>query len=132
MSEKIKRKIFGPRSKYDDTLPYTYMAKVRAIEGDDELFSYYFADTICGLIKYLHENDFKSEEVELYGLYQKKDILLEKKYCISGRGEWLRRPEICRSLEQQYNKTLEEQFKGHIEKNECSFEDRDRKGSGPY
>ena len=63
MSKKIKRKILGPRSKYDDTLPYTYMARVPAIEGDDELFSYYFADTICGLIEYLYENDIKQEEV---------------------------------------------------------------------
>ena len=61
MSKKIKRKILGPRSKYDDTLPYTYMARVPAIEGDDELFSYYFADTICGLIEYLYENDIKQE-----------------------------------------------------------------------
>lgn len=53
----IVRKVLGPVSKYNKTLPYTYMAKVPIIEGDDELFAYYFADTICGLIEYLVEKN---------------------------------------------------------------------------
>ena len=52
----IIEKIIGPRSKYDKSLPYTYMARVPVIEGDEELFSHYFADTICGLIEYLDKN----------------------------------------------------------------------------
>ena len=100
------------------------MARVPVIEGDDELFSYYFADAICGLVEQLDKNDIKPEEVELFGLYLKKEIPLEKKYCIAKDGNWLQRPNICRSLEDRY--------KGHIEKDECSFEDRERAGGGPY
>ena len=59
----IIKKIIGPRSKYDRSLPYTYMARVPVIEGDDELFSHYFADTICGLVEYLDKNDIKPDEL---------------------------------------------------------------------
>lgn len=38
----LVRKIIGPKSKYDKTIPYTYMAKVPIIEGDDDLANYYF------------------------------------------------------------------------------------------
>ena len=44
----IVNKIIGPLSKYDKSLPYTYMTKVAVVKGDDELANYYFADTICG------------------------------------------------------------------------------------
>jgi hypothetical protein len=47
----IITKILGPLSKYDKSLPYTYMAKVIVIEDDDELANYYFADTICGIVE---------------------------------------------------------------------------------
>ena len=124
------RKVLGPLSKYDKSLPYTYMAKVPAIEGDEELYSYYFADTICGLIEYLENHEIGPEGVELFGLYLKKEIPLEKEHCLSSNQQWLNRPEICRSLEAHYKKTLEESYKGHVEKEACSFEDRNRRGRG--
>ena len=62
----VVRKILGPKSKYDKSLPYTYMAESPVIEGDENLFSYYFADTICGLVEYLDKNDIKPEEVKLW------------------------------------------------------------------
>jgi hypothetical protein len=108
------------------------MAKIMEIEGDEEVSSHYFADTICGLIDYLVENEIKPEQVELFGVYLKKEIPLEKKYCTTPAGKWLHRPDICKSLEEHYKKTLEDRYKGHIEKDACSFEDRDRHGSGPY
>lgn len=128
----VLRKALGPLSKYDRSLPYTYMAKSPIVEGDEEVFSYYFADTICGLIEYLDQKKIAPAEVELYGLYLKQEILLEKEYCIAPSGKWLKRPEICHSLERHYKETLEERYRGHIEIGECSFEDRDRQGSGPY
>jgi len=70
----VIRKVLGPLSKYDKSLPYTYMAKVPVIEGDEEMFSYYFADTICGLIEYLDQKNIAPAEVELYGLYLKQEI----------------------------------------------------------
>lgn len=128
----IIKKFIGPKSKYDKTIPYTYVAKVQIIEGDESLLHHYFADTICGLIEYLDENNINPDEVELFGCYLKKEIPLDKKYCTSEDGKWLKRPDICHSLETHYKETLEEQYKGHVELGECSYEDRDRKGSGPF
>ena len=128
----IVRKILGPKSKYDSTLPYTYVAKTAVIEGDDSLFNHYFADTICGLIEYLNEHNIKPEDVQLFGCYRDKEIPIDKKFCLSETGSWLKRPKICHSLETHYKESMEEQYKGHIELSECSFEDRNREGSGPY
>lgn len=126
------RKVLGPRSKYDGSLPYTYVAKVRAVEESDEFFLHYFADTICGLIEYLAETGVAPEATELFGAYSKEDITIPTECCIDRDGEWLRRPDICRSLEDRYRDTPEDRFKGHIERGECSFEDRNRRGAGPY
>jgi hypothetical protein len=106
------------------------MAKVAAVEGIEELYSYYFADTICGLIDYLDEHNIKAKDVELFGIYLKKEIPLEKNLCVSTDQEWLDRPEICHSLETQFKETLEDRYKGHVENDACMFEDRDRKGRG--
>jgi hypothetical protein len=126
----ILKKIIGPLSKYDKSLPYTYMARVSAIEGIEGLYSYYFADTICGLIEYLDNHQIPPDDVELFGIYQKQEIPLEKNLCLNKDDQWLDRPEICHSLEIHYNQSLEERYKGHTEKESCLFEDRDRKGMG--
>jgi len=126
------KRILGPKSKYDRSLPYTYMARIPMIEGDNELYAHYFADTICGLVEYLDEKKIYPSEVDLFGLYLKTEIPLDKSYCISKEGKWLTRPYICRSLEEHYKDTLEEQYKGHVEVGECSFDDRDRSGEGPF
>jgi hypothetical protein len=128
----IIRKIVGPKSKYDRSLPYTYMARIPAFDGDSEFYAHYFADTICGLIEYLEESGINSSDAELFGIYLKEEILLDKKYCTSENGKWLHRPEICKSLEKHYKNTLERQYKGHIEKSDCSYDDRNRTGSGPH
>lgn len=127
----IIREILGPKSKYDKSLPYTYLAKVPIIEGDDELFSHYFADTICGLVEYLDERKIIPEEVELYGLYKKNEIKLDKTICTDSMGNWLLRPEICIALENHFEKTKDQLYKGHRELEECSFDDRERQGEGP-
>jgi hypothetical protein len=128
----VIRKIMGPKSKYNKELPFTYIAKVPIIEGDEDMTQYYFADTVCGLIEYLKEKNISPEEVQLFGCYHSKEIPIDKKFCISEKGKWLKRPEICHSLETHYHKTMEEQYKGHVELSDCSFDDRNRKGSGPY
>jgi len=128
----IIKKFIGPKSKYDKSIPYTYLAKVPRFEGDNEIFFHYFSDTICGLVEYLEQNDIAPEDVQIFGLFRKKEIPLEKKYCTTSDGKWLDRPEICHSLEQHYSECLEDRYKGHVEDGECSFEDRDRKGEGPF
>jgi len=68
----IIKKFIGPSSKYDDSIPYTYIAKVRIIERDDNLVNHYFSDTICGLIECLSSNNILPEDAELFACYQKK------------------------------------------------------------
>ena len=121
------RKALGPRSKYNKDLPYTYMAKIFSIEGDDETAHCQFSDTICGLIEFLEENYIAPDEVELYGCYLEKEILLDKTPCLSDDGNWLMRPLLCRALEIHYQKTMDERYKGHVELDDCLFDDRDRK-----
>jgi len=128
----IIKKFIGPSSKYDDSIPYTYIAKVKILDRYDNLVKHYFADAICGLIEYLSNNNILPEDAELFACYKKKEIPIDKKYCLSETGKWLERPEICQSLEEHYRQTVEEQYKGHVELGECSFEDRDCEGSGPY
>jgi hypothetical protein len=128
----IVRRFVGPKSKYNKSIPYTYVAKVRIVEGDDGLVNHYFADTICGLIEYLDGHNIEPEEVELAGCYLKKEIEIDKCHCIDKDGKWLQPPNLCRSLESQYKKTMEEAYKGHVERGECSFEDREKEGSGPF
>ncbi len=123
----IVRKVFGPLSKYDKSLPYTYMAKVPVIEGNDELAQYYFADTICGLVEHFDEERVRPEEVQLFGCYRKKEIPLENDPLLSEDGTWLQRPELCKSLEEYFEKTMEERYKGHEAHSDCSFDDRSRK-----
>lgn len=60
----IVRKILGPKSKYNGSIPYTYFAKVSITTGEKYLANYYFADTICGLVEYLDDNNINPEEVE--------------------------------------------------------------------
>ena len=128
----IIRKFLGPKSKYDKSLPYTYLAKAPIIEEDPELVSHYFADTICGLVEYLDKQKISPEEVELFGIYKKDEIKLDKKILLDDRGNWLLRPEICNALEIHFEKTKDELYKGHFELEECSFDDREREGEGPH
>jgi len=127
----IIRQFLGPKSKYDKSLPYTYLAKVPIIAGEEKLFSHYFADTICGLVEYLDEREISTEEVELYGLFRKNEIQLDKFICTDSSGNWLMRPEICRALEDYYEWTKDELYKGHKEFEVCAFDDRDIQGEGP-
>ena len=120
----IVRKMLGAKSKYDKSLPYTYMARVPVIEGEKDLYNFYYADTICGLIEYLAENEISPQETELFGLFRKEEIPMKKSHFLSGKGKWLRRPQICRTLEAHY--------KGLVEHDTCAFDDRERQGSGPY
>ena len=122
----IVSKVFGPVSKYDKSLPYTYMAKVNIIEGDEELANYFFADTICGLIEHLTNNNINPKEVKLFGCYLKKEILLDIDPLLDADGNWLQRPKLCKSLEDYYQKTMDDRYKGHEAHSDCSFDDRSR------
>lgn len=128
----IVRKLLGPKSKYDKTIPYTYVAKVQELENESELVSHYFSDTICGLVEYLDLKQIEPQSVKIFGLFRKEEIELESDCLVDSERKWLKRPDICKSLENTYKNTLEKRYKGHVEKIECSYEDRNRSGSGPF
>ena len=118
----IVRKILGPKSKYDKELPYTYEARMSIIDGEEE-YNAYLADTICGLVEYLDDNNIEPDEVQLFEIYQERETAINMALFTSGDNKWLFRPEMCESFKEHY--------KGHIHDHICSFADRDRKGSGP-
>ena len=120
----IIRKLLGPKSKYDPTIPYTYKAEINIFQGQDlePLYIHCFSDTLCGLVEYLSIYKVKADEVELYEVTQKGENKIRKKLCLNDNNEWLKRPEICHSLEGHYE--------GHIDENRCSYRDRDRQGIG--
>jgi hypothetical protein len=130
----ILSKLFGPRSKWDATLPYTYEARIDRLggQGSEPLFEYYFADTICGLIDYLDDQGVGPDQVELFGVYRKERIPLNVHLCVDEHGWWRDRPHICRTLESHYAFTMQARYRGHVEGGGCEFEDRDRQGVGPY
>lgn len=113
----------GPKSKYDETIPYTYQARlpIPELEG---VYHTYQADTICGLVEYLHANEITPDEVEIYEEYQGKETLIQKKLYTTPDNQWLFKPQICQAFEAEYQ--------GHIHGNHCSFEDRHKKGAGPF
>jgi hypothetical protein len=127
----LLRKFLGPKSKYDKSLPYTYMAKEAIIEGDDDLFSYYYADTLCGLVEYLDKEGIFPNDVEIFGLYRGEEKKLDKNIFLDRYKRWLFRPEICRALEEYFERTKDRLYKGHKELEVCAFDDRDREGEGP-
>jgi hypothetical protein len=118
----LLEKLFGPRSKYDQSLPYTYEARVPIIEGSEE-YNSYFSDTICGLVEYLDQNDITPDQAQILEIYQEMERPIDAQYFTTPDRKWLFKPEICRAFEEHY--------KGHIHNNTCSFKDRDREGCGP-
>ncbi len=117
------KKIFGPRSKYIKEIPYTYEARVDVLQGtgDEPVYNYYYADTVCGLIDYLDSADIDPEEVEIFEVYQEGDNKMKTELCITENKEWLSRPGICKSLRGKYI--------GHIDEDHCAYRDRNREGS---
>jgi hypothetical protein len=122
VSMSVFEKLLGPKSKYDRNLPYTYEARVRILEGSEE-YNSYFADTICGLVEYLHKNNIAPDDVQIVEIYQEKESIVDVKLFTTPDHQWLFKPELCRSFEEHY--------KGHIREDSCSFDDRDGKGCGP-
>ena len=118
----LVRTIIGPKSKYKKDIPYTYEAKIKIIEGEDECISY-LADKICSLVEYLEKNSFDAKDVEIYEIFNQEETKLNIKFCTSNEGEWLTCQELCESLREYYP--------GRIDENGCIFEDRASTVTGP-
>ena len=115
-------KFLGPKSKYDESIPYTYEARVSVVEWN-EAYNSYYSDTICGLIDFLREKNISPDQVELYEIYQDHESTVETRLCLDNHDLWLSRPKLCKSLREHY--------KGHIDNGHCSFQDRSRVAYGP-
>ena len=89
------------------------------------------ADALA-VIEYLEEDEIAPDSVQIFGAHLPEDILIDVESCTTDDGKWLRRPDVCRSLEERYKETLMDRYRGHVEGGGCSFEDRDRKGKGPF
>lgn len=128
----IRNLFVGTKSKRKKTLPYTYEARVdeTAGMGSETVYSHYYSDTICGLIDYLDTHGVEPDHVQVFGVYRGKEIRMDLDLCLSNDRRWLKRPEICRSLERAYKKSLEDRYKGHIAGAPCEFDDRNRTGFG--
>ena len=115
-------RFIGPKSKYKNDIPYTYEARVSVLDVDGE-FNSYISDTICGLVRYLKDNDIEPSTVEIFEVYKTKEKKLEIAYCLSPQGRWLSRSALCKSFREFYP--------GHIGRTGCTFKDRDKKVAGP-
>lgn len=115
-------KMLGPKSKYDESLPYLYEARLRMFEESEEYKSY-FSDTICGLIEYLHRHNIAPDGVKIVEVYREQESAIDPRFFTTSDQRWLFKPDICRAFEQHYP--------GHIQDKTCSFKDRDRGGIGP-
>ncbi len=115
-------KILGPKSKYDKSLPYTYEARVPIFEGSEE-YNSYLADTICGLVEYLHKNSIRPGEAQIFEVYQEREYPIDATRLATPDRQWLFKPALCHAFEDHY--------KGHIHEGSCSFRDRNHEGSGP-
>ena len=115
-------RLIGPQSKYDDSLPYSYEARVSVLEWDDAYNSYY-SDTICGLINFLRQKNIQPNQVTLHEIYQGNEAKVETCLCLDDHDLWLSRPNLCKSLH-GCNKR-------HIGSKHCSFQDQSRVAYGP-
>ena len=115
------RTIMGPKSKYEDDIPYTYEARVKILDGDE--YNSFYADTICALVQYLDEKNIKPDGVDIYEIFKDAENELSREYCVSEEGKWLSRKALCH--------TFTERYPGHIHENCCTFEDRERDIEGP-
>lgn len=115
-------KILGPKSKYDKSLPYTYEARIRIFEDEDE-YKTYFSDTICGLVEHLQSNGVVPGDAEIYEIYREHETSIPASLLVDAEGQWLTKRELCRAFERHYP--------GHIREGSCDFEDRERGCLGP-
>ena len=122
-----------PQSMRDRNLPFTYegWVDILAGEGAEPVYDHFFSDTLCGLIECLSGRNISPGQVLLYGVYRGDQLLLKNSVLIDQEGNWLQRPALCRALEEHYQHTYEECFRGHVEQGNCSFYDRDPESLGP-
>ena len=119
----ILRDILGPASKYDRRLPYAYEASI-SVAGVPGMIDHYFSDTLCGLLERLADERVAPGEVELFENRTGEQVPILVEHCVGVDGNWLRRPEACRSFAKHYA--------GHEQAGRCCYRDRSRESAGPF
>lgn len=118
-------RLLGAKSKYDKSIPYLYEARVRMEGFGDDEYEAYFGETICALLQHLHENGVAPADATIVEVFEGKETVLENDHLLDESGGWLySKPELC--------KALKEHYAGHIFEHTCDFDDRNKKGIGPY
>lgn len=123
-----------PASKKDSALPYTYEARVDRFRGaaSEPLEWTFLSDTLCGLVRTMIDEGYEPHEVRIFGAYGGDVVELEVDACVGPDGRWLTPPKLCHELEERFRETMDERYRGHVERSACAFEDRDQRGLGPY
>ena len=124
----IIRTLVGPKSKYDHALPYTYEARIDLLDGmgDESTVEHFYADTLCGLVHYLDDNQIEPKDVQLVAVFEDEEILIDSEP-ITRDKKWLRRPHLCRALEKHYQNSQLKQYRGHEMHSVCEYTDRDKR-----
>ena len=119
----ILEKVLGPRSKYDERLPYTYEARV-AVTGVPGMRESWIDDTLCGLLEKLAVENVAPPETTIFEVRPEGEVPVLLEHCLGPDGAWLLRPEACRSFEAHYA--------GHERSGRCCYRDRSREADGPF
>lgn len=119
----ILEKVLGPRSKYDERLPYTYEARV-AVTGVPGMSESWIDDTLCGLLEKLAVENVAPPETTIFEVRPEGEVPVLLEHCLGPDGAWLLRPEACRSFEAHYA--------GHERSGRCCYRDRSREADGPF
>jgi hypothetical protein len=119
----ILRSIIGPASKYDHRLPYTYEARV-IVAGVPGMTESYVCDTLCGLLERLASEQAPPSDATILEIRPEGEFPVLVAHCVDTAGQWLRRPEACRSFEAHYV--------GHERSGRCCYRDRSREADGPF
>lgn len=127
--DRIRRR----RDEANHDLPYTYEARVDILEGRGQgaIDDHYFSTTICGLVEILVDAGVPSTHATLYGVRRRSRLALDHSLLTKSDGSWREPPELCHVLEERFDQTKDDLYRGHVEHGECSFEDRERRGEGP-
>lgn len=119
----ILRSVLGPKSKYDNRLPYTYEARV-TVSGVEGMTESYISDTLCALLERLGDERAGTAEVTILEIRPEGEFPVLLEHCVDADGKWLRRPQACRSFEAHYA--------GHEKTGRCCYRDRSRATEGPF
>lgn len=83
-------------SKKNNSVPYTYHAQERVIEGEDIFTKDWFCDTLCGLCNHLLKLSKDPLDIRIFECFNNgPDIEMPKHFYMDESGKWLQKKELC-------------------------------------